>query len=104
MIAAANYSDSKKIVDEQQFNKNLDELESLLEKCNRLPPDKKAQLLKSLLGDQAISVVFGNSNLYADTIYQINVSDNNQVAQLFRTLAQRITNEIDKDSQSGSSK
>ncbi|MDZ4877092.1 MAG: hypothetical protein CLLPBCKN_006527 [Chroococcidiopsis cubana SAG 39.79] len=71
--------------------------------CKRLPPDKKAQLLKSLLGDQAISVVFGNSNLYADTIYQINVSDNNQVAQLFRTLAQRITNEIDKDSQSGSS-
>jgi len=103
MITAANYSDSKKIVDEQQFNKNLDELESLLEKCNQLPPDKKAQLLKSLLGDQAISVVFGNSNLYADTIYQINVSDNNQVAQLIRTIAQKITNELDGNSQSGSS-
>ncbi|WP_438553934.1 hypothetical protein [Chroococcidiopsis sp.] len=89
-------------MDEQQFNKNLDELESLLEKCNRLPPDKKAQLLKSLLGDQAISVVFGNSNLYADTIYQINVSDNNQVAELFRTIAQRIEKEIDRDSQADS--
>lgn len=80
----------------------MDELESLLEKCKRLPPDKKAQLLKSLLGDQAISVVFGNSNLYADTIYQIDVSDNNQVAQLFRTIAQRIEKEIDGDSQADS--
>lgn len=103
MITTANYSDKIKLVEEQQFNKNLDELESLLEKCNRLPADKKAQLLKSLLGDQAISVVFGNSNLYADTIYQINVSDNDQVAQLFRMIAKRISKEIDGNSQSGSS-
>jgi hypothetical protein len=46
MITAANYSNSKKIVDEQQFNKDLSDLDSLLEKCNRLSPDKKAQLLK----------------------------------------------------------
>ena len=32
MITTANYSNKIKIVEEQQFNRNLDELETLLEK------------------------------------------------------------------------
>lgn len=78
----------KKIVVEHPISED-----KLFELCDHLSPDKKAQLVKRLLGDQGIQVVFGNSQLHADTICQINLSDKEQMAGILKVIAERIVRE-----------
>ncbi len=65
--------------------------EKVFELWGRLSAEKKAQLLKRMLGDQSLQVVFGNSQLHVDTIYQINLSDKDQMATIFRAIADKIS-------------
>jgi hypothetical protein len=64
--------------------------ERIFELCDRLSPGKKAQLVKHLLGDQSLQVVFGNSQLHVGTMHQINLSDKDKMAMLLRVIADKI--------------
>ncbi len=88
MMAGCSFK--KKIVDHQQIE--IEE-EKIIELCETLSSDKKAQLVKRLLADQSIQVVFGNSQMHADTIYQINLSDREQMADILKAIASRISKE-----------
>jgi hypothetical protein len=88
MIAGCSFEE--KIVDHQQIE--IEE-EKIFELCETLSSDKKAQLVKRLLADQSIQVVFGNSQMHADTIYQINLSDREQMADILKAIASRISKE-----------
>ena len=71
---------------EQQVDVNE---EKIFELCARLSPDKKAQLVKRLLGDQSLQVVSGNSQLHPDTISQI-LSDRKHMATILNAIADKI--------------
>lgn len=87
MISECSFTTAEeKSVTEQ----DVDE-EKIFELCDRLSPDKKAQMVKRLLGDQSLQVAFGNSQLHADTIYQINLSDKDQMAMILRAIANKIS-------------
>ncbi len=85
----ADCSNGRKVMTEQQPETDV---EDILEKCKKLSPDEKAELLKGLLGDSNLSVVFGNYQLHGDTIYQINLAEKEHMAEILRAIANRIEN------------
>lgn len=88
MISECSFTTAEeKSVTEQQ----VDDEEKIFELCDRLSPDNKAQLVKHLLGDQSLQVMFGNSQLHVGTMYQINLSDKDQMAMLLRAIADKIS-------------
>lgn len=56
-----------------------------------LPPEKKGELLKFFLGnDEQIQVTFGNSQVTASTVYQLNLQNPEQMADIIGAIADRI--------------
>jgi ribosomal protein L15 len=76
---------------------NKNDLSKLIEECDRLKPDEKAQLVKHLVAnDSSLSVVVGGSQFHANTVYQINLADREQVGGILKAIADRI--EVDPPS------
>ncbi len=74
---------------EDAVNKN--DLSKLIEECDRLKPDEKSQLVKHLLAkDSSLSIVVGGSQFHANTVYQINLADREQVGGILKAIADRI--------------
>lgn len=70
---------------------NKNDLSKLIEECDRLKPDEKSQLVKHLLGnDSSLSIVVGGSQFHANTVYQINLADRDQVGGILKAIADRI--------------
>ncbi|MEM7552608.1 MAG: hypothetical protein AAF378_00640 [Cyanobacteria bacterium P01_A01_bin.84] len=67
----------------------------LFEICDRLSNEERGKLLKHLIGrDTSLSVAVGSSsfNANANTVYQINISDKEQVSDVLRAIAKIIEN------------
>ena len=80
---------------------NKNDLSKLIEECDRLKADEKAQLVKHLLGhDSSLSLVVGGSQFHANTVYQINLADREQVGGILKAIADRI--EVDSSNHTGS--
>jgi hypothetical protein len=72
----------------------------LMENCDRLSPEEKAKLVKRLLGDNSLNVTIGSScssHLTADTIYQINLSASDQIADILDAIASKIRSGVPAD-------
>jgi transcriptional regulator with XRE-family HTH domain len=80
---------------QNQENFVTDEFEKVIDSCDRLGPEEKAKLVKHLLGnDQAgLSLVVGSSQFYANTVYQINVVDREQVHGILKAIENKIDSE-----------
>jgi hypothetical protein len=75
----------------QQGAVNKNELSKLIEECDRLDPEEKSKLVKHLLGNATgLSLVVGGSQFYANTVYQINLADREQVGGILKAIADRI--------------
>lgn len=62
----------------------------LFEVCDRLSKEEKAKLLKHLISrDTDLSVAIGSSsfNANANTVYQIGISDKEQISDVLRAIA-----------------
>ena len=65
----------------------------LFEVCDRLSNEEKAKLLKHLIGrDTGLSVAVGSKSFNANTVYQINISDKEQISDVLRAIASIIEN------------
>jgi hypothetical protein len=70
---------------------NKNDLSKLIEECDRLKPDEKTELVKHLLAyNSSLSVVVGGSQFHANTVYQINLADREQVGGILKAIADRI--------------
>jgi hypothetical protein len=73
------------------------ELGKIIEACENLSNDEKAQLLKHLVGnDSGLSLVVGGSQVNANTVYQINLADREQVGDILKAIASRIEGEASR--------
>lgn len=78
----------------RSMNVNKSEFSKLLEACDHLSNEEKAKLLKHLIGnDTGLSVSVGGSQFCANTVYQVNLTDKEQVSDVLRLIA----NIIEKD-------
>jgi hypothetical protein len=76
------------------------DVEKLMKDCDRLSPEEKAKLVKRLLGDSSLNVIIGSScssHLTADTIYQINLSASDQIADILDAIASKIRSGMPTD-------
>lgn len=82
---------------DQYTNVNNIDLSKIIEACDNLKSDEKAKLLKHLLGNNAgLSLVIGGTQFHADTVYQINLADKEQVSDILKAIANRIEGEAIK--------
>lgn len=59
-----------------------------------LPPDTKAELLKHLLDkEQQLQVTFGNCQIRAQTVYQLNLQNPQHMADILAAIATNIKSE-----------
>lgn len=83
------------VTDQNQHKnvKNID-LSKIIEACDSFKSDEKAKLLRHLLGNDAgLSLTIGGTQFHADTVYQINLADREQVADILKAIATRIEGE-----------
>ena len=60
----------------------------LFEVCDRLSNEERGKLLKHLISrDTGLSVAVGSKSFNANTVYQINVSDKEQISDVLRAIA-----------------
>ncbi len=60
--------------------------------------DEKAKLVKKLLpvkDDNSFTVTMGNSQVHANTVYQFNLNSKDEIADLWKAIADRIRNDPD---------
>ncbi|MFP4410037.1 hypothetical protein [Coleofasciculus sp.] len=69
-------------------------IDDILEQASQLSPEEKAQLVERLLKVQGLSVVFGNSQVHADLVVQLNNAPGEYLAEVLRAIASRI--DLDK--------
>lgn len=72
---------------------NGNQLENLLQTVDGLSTEEKATLIKHVLGDPGLSVVFGNNQLSGSIIVQINTIDRSALGDLLEAIAERVRTE-----------
>lgn len=71
-------------------NSHQPAIDDILEQASQLSPEEKAQLVERLLKIQGLSVVFGNSQVRADLVVQLNNAPGEYLAEVLRAIASRI--------------
>jgi hypothetical protein len=69
------------------------QLDDLFGVVDKLPVEDKVALVKHLLGNSGLSVVFENNQLSGSLIVQINTMDKAVLGEILQAIAQRITQE-----------
>jgi|GEM_PF-2735792 len=81
-------------VEEHKESTKSPKLTRLKAEIDDLKPDEKAEVMKHLLGsDKSLQVVFGNSNVTATTMFQINITSDADVSNLLKAVADRMEKE-----------
>jgi hypothetical protein len=69
-------------------------LEEILPVLESLPVEEKAKLIQRLIGKQSgLSVVLGSSHLHGSIIEVINMMSCDELSEILKAIAQRITSE-----------
>jgi len=84
-------TEQKKSIEETRLKNSIEE-NKLFRQCDRLSAEKKAQLIKRLLSDGSIQVMFSNSQTHVNALYPLTLSDRKQIAGIIRAIANRMEN------------
>ncbi|MCG6135174.1 MAG: hypothetical protein MET45_10985 [Nostoc sp. LLA-1] len=74
-----------------------DDLEKLMENCDRLDAEGKAKLIKHLLGEPGLQVVIGSNQVHATNVYQVNLNSPDQISTILDAIAKKISSEDDDE-------
>lgn len=77
------------------------DLKKLMEDCDRLDAEKRAKLIKHLLGEPGVQVIIGSNQVHATNVYQVSLSSPEQISGILDAIANKITSD---DSEKNSAK
>ncbi|MDB9318209.1 hypothetical protein [Nodularia spumigena] len=69
------------------------DLKKLMEDCAGLDAEKRAKLIKHLLGEPGVQVIIGSNQVHATNVYQVSLSSPEQISGILDAIAQKITSE-----------
>ncbi|MDV2997603.1 MAG: hypothetical protein N4J56_007308 [Chroococcidiopsis sp. SAG 2025] len=84
-------TEQKNSIENNRLKNNIEE-NRLFRQCDRLSVEKKAQLIKRLLSDRSIQVMFSSSQTHVNTVCPLTLADRKQIAGIVRAIANQMEN------------
>jgi len=84
-------TEQKNCIEENRLKNSIEE-NRLFRQCDRLSVEKKAQLIKRLLSDGSIQVMFCSSQTHINTVCPLTLGNRKQIAEIVRAIANQMEN------------